>query len=125
MTIEIINTTKQVINNCILSGENVENMPFFDIDYLFIALRAKSIGESINVKFTCNNYPNGNKCGHIFDAKIDITNCEVIRNDELDFNIQLSGNSSVKMKYPTYTTMKDILVNDNVLNKDLHNCRFY
>jgi hypothetical protein len=38
---EIIETTKQIVNNCLLDDDvNVEKLPFFDIDYLFIALRA-------------------------------------------------------------------------------------
>ena len=50
--IEIINTTKQIIKNCILTeGVDLDKLPFFDIDYIFIALRAKSIGENIEVNF--------------------------------------------------------------------------
>lgn len=116
---EIIDITKQVINNCILSGENVEDMPFFDVDYLFIALRAKSIGEYIDVKFTCNNMIDDGRCGNIFDAKIDISNCEVINTEPLS-NIQLSDKVIVQMKYPTYTTMKNITSNSNILDKKIH-----
>ena len=61
---EIIRTTKQVINNCIISPEiNVDTLPFFDIDYLFIALRAKSIGETIELNFICQNKVEDTKCG--------------------------------------------------------------
>ena len=64
---EIASTVKQVINNCIIKGEvDVDKLPFFDIDYMFIFLRAKSIGESVEVKMTCNNVVDGEKCGEIF-----------------------------------------------------------
>ena len=50
---DVIKTVKQVINNCVVKGDvNVDRLPFFDIDYLFIFLRAKSIGESVEVTLT-------------------------------------------------------------------------
>jgi hypothetical protein len=120
-TNEIINVTKQVINNCIIDGNvNVETLPFFDIDYLFIALRAKSVGEAIEVKFTCNNYVNDNICGSVFPAQIDIGNCEIVKDDTIKNVIDVGKNIKLKMKYPNYTTMKMILENDSVLNKQLH-----
>ena len=90
---EIINTTKQIINNCIVDGDvNVETLPFFDIDYIFIALRAKSVGESIDINFTCNNViEDGEACGSRFTAKIDITNCEIVKNENIKQEITLSG----------------------------------
>jgi hypothetical protein len=120
-TNEIINVTKQVINNCILEGNiNVETLPFFDIDYLFIALRAKSVGEAIEVKFTCNNEVNGNMCGTVFPAQIDIGNSEIVKDDTIKKLNDVGKNIKMKMRYPNYTTMKMILENDTVLNKQLH-----
>lgn len=118
--IEIINTTKQIINNCLLNSDiDVETLPFFDVDYLFIALRAKSIGEAIDIKFTCNNLVNDTVCGKNFPAKIDISNCEIVKDDTISPMIDL-GKIKVKMKYPSYTTMKMILDNDTVINKQIN-----
>ena len=120
-TNEIINVTKQVINNCIVNNDvNVETLPFFDIDYLFIALRAKSVGESIEVKFTCNNMVNDVICNNVFPANIDIANCEIVKDDTIKSMVDLGKNIKLKMKYPNYTTMKSILDTDTVLNKQLN-----
>ena len=120
-TNEIINVTKQVINNCIVNNDvNVETLPFFDIDYLFIALRAKSVGESIEVKFTCNNMVNDVMCNNVFPANIDIANCEIVKDDTIKSMVDLGKNIKLKMKYPNYTTMKSILDTDTVLNKQLN-----
>jgi len=117
---EIINTTKQVINNCILTeGINVETLPFFDIDYLFIALRAKSIGESVDMKFTCNNVVEDNRCGHIFNAEIDISKAEVKQDVEISKDIKLSNKTSIRMKYPSYTTIKMISEKDNNMERKI------
>lgn len=120
-TNEIINVTKQVINNCIINNDvNVETLPFFDIDYLFIALRAKSVGESIEVKFTCNNIVNDVICSNVFPANIDIAKCEIVKDDTIKSMVDLGKNIKLKMKYPNYTTMKSILDTDTVLNKQLN-----
>lgn len=111
---DIINTTKQIVNNCILEGDfSVDKSPFFDVDYLFIALRAKSVGESIPVDFTCN------PCGNVFSVDIDVANVEV-KFPDIDKEIKLSGSLMFKMKYPNYTTMKLILDNDNIINKKIN-----
>ncbi len=106
---EIINTVKQVVNNCIVKGEfNVDKAPFFDIDYLFIALRAKSIGEKVGVKLSCNNVLEDDEvCGEIFNAEMDINNCEILEED-ISNDIKLGGDKGVRMKYPGYGAMKRI-----------------
>jgi hypothetical protein len=116
----IIKTTKQIINNCIVFGDiDLEKMPFFDVDYLFIALRAKSIGEKIEMSYTCNHTVDGNKCGGVFQADIDISNCVIDKNDNIDMLIKLNNNLSIKMKYPSYTIMKAIMSNESVLEKKI------
>jgi len=127
---EIINTTKQIVKNCILSEDiDVNNIPFFDMDYIFIALRAKSVGESIKIKFRCNHnvYNNdqgipmdgdyGNPCDNNFDANIDIKDCKVEMNDQ-NPEIHLGSGMMVKMKYPTYAVMKSTgAIEDNLSRK--------
>lgn len=117
---EIINTTKQVINNCIVSDSlELDKLPFFDVDYLFIALRAKSVGENIDVKFRCEAVYNETKCGAIFPIKIDIANTEVKKDDNAPMDIKVSEKYTFKMKYPSYTVVKSILDTDSILNKKI------
>lgn len=117
---EIISASKQVINNCIVSGEvDVDRLPFFDIDYLLIALRAKSVGENIDVNFTCNNVVDGEACNNIFSATIDVSNCEVKKNEEIGMDITLSGSLKMKMKYPTYAVMKQLGEETMVIEKKI------
>jgi hypothetical protein len=117
---QIIETTKQVVNNCILTdGINVEKLPFFDVDYLFIALRAKSVGEAIDVNFICNHKPDGtNKCGFVFPVKIDIANVSVTNNRAKE-NINLSDNLIATMKYPSYATMRRLINKDSNLERKI------
>lgn len=106
---QIIQTTKQIVNNCILTkGINVDKLPFYDIDYLFIALRAKSVGEAIDVKFICNNVVDNQKCSFTFPVQIDVSNVTVTNIDRPK-EITLTSGIVVKLKHPSYATMKSIL----------------
>lgn len=115
----IIKTTKQVINNCLLEPLDVEKLPFFDVDYLFIALRAKSIGEKIEVSYTCNNEVENGNCGGVFQTDIDVSNCEIEKDETINMNIKLSDTISIKMKYPSYDIMKMIMGNETILEKKI------
>lgn len=117
---EIINTTKQVINNCLIDSDiNIDTLPFFDIDYLFIALRAKSIGEKIEVNFICQNMVDDSKCGGRFKVEIDISNVEVVNNDKSRLDIKFNDNLIFKMKYPTYSIMKLIDGKEDVIENKI------
>jgi hypothetical protein len=117
-TNEIIETTKQVINNCLVDNDvSVDNLPFFDIDYLIVALRSKSVGETIPVNFTCNNIVDDQKCGNIFTVDIDISKASVVKNENISPEIRLSPDFGVKMKYPKYSVIKAIMSNETELDK--------
>jgi len=112
---EIVNTVKQVINNCIIKGTvNIDKMPFFDIDFLFIFLRAKSIGESVEVNLTCNNEVDGKTCGNVFPAMMDIAKCEIVRPDAISEDIKLNAQQGVKMRYPNYAEIKRVELGNEV-----------
>lgn len=115
---EIIRAVQQIVSNCILTeGIDVTKLPFFDVDYLFIALRAKSVGESIDIKYICNNLVDGTACKTSFPAKIDIANVAVEKT-EIKNPISM-GKILVKMRYPSYAAMKTIMDSDAILNKNI------
>jgi len=109
----IIETTKQIINNCVIDKIDIEELPFFDIDYIFISLRAKSVGESIAVKFTCNSPSNTGICGHEFTANIDISNSKIIKNEDIKPEVKVY-NVTIKLKYPSYDTIKKLNNNEEI-----------
>lgn len=110
---DIIETTLQVVRNCIQEGTaDLDKLPFFDVDYLFIALRAKSIGEKVAVEYTCSN------CDAKYKSEIDIQNCKVDKNPAIKKNIDL-GNMVFTMKYPTYATMKVLNENNHDVDKKI------
>jgi len=115
---EMINATKQVVNNCIVSEKiDIEKLTFFDIDYIFIALRSKSVGDKIEMKYTCNAVTEDSKtCGGSFDAEIDISNVVIIKSDDMKIDL---GSVHMKMKYPSYSIMKAISDKDSAIDKKI------
>lgn len=113
---EIAKTVKQTINNCIVKGKiNLDKLPFFDIDFLFIFLRAKSVGDSVEVNLTCNNtLEDGSICNNMFPAMMDISKCEIVRPEAISEDIKLNGEQGVKMRYPSYAEMKRVELNDDI-----------
>jgi hypothetical protein len=112
---EIIQTTQQVIRNCILEDIDIEGLPFFDIDLMFITLRSKSISEKIEMEFRCKNKKDdGNSCGAVFPVGLDLSDTVLAKKD-LSPKIELSSNLGIKLKYPTYAEMKRVsTLNDEI-----------
>ena len=113
---EIIETTKQIVNNCLVDKVDIDKLPFFDVDYIFIALRAKAVGDTIDVKYTCYNEVDGTSCDNTFPAKIDVMNYTLLKDENIKDKIQLTGTLSVKMRYPSYTVMR--LLDSDMSNFD-------
>jgi len=94
---QITNAIKTVIGNCILTrGTKVDKLSTFDIEYLFLNIRGKSVGESIELMVTC-----GDDGKTEVPVTVLIDDIEVSTNDEHNTDIELSDGYSVKMKYPS------------------------
>lgn len=107
---EIISTVKQVINNCIIEGAvDINKSPFFDIDYIFIFLRAKSVSETVPMRMTCNNVlEDGTTCGNMFETNMDISNASLEKDEDVSDDIKLDKVNGVRMKYPNYSVVKHL-----------------
>lgn len=95
---EISNAALNVITNCILTkGVKVTNLPIFDIEYLFLNIRAKSVGESINMIVTCGDDGVTEVPHEIFIDEI-----QVVKPEDHDPIIDLDGTLKLKLKYPEF-----------------------
>ena len=94
---DITRAIKDILKNCILTKDvKVDELPTFDIEYLFLNIRARSIGESIDLVITC---PDDEKTK--VNSKIYIDEIEVQKNDEHDINIKIDDTYTMRMKYPS------------------------
>ena len=94
---QIARAVKDVISKCILSkGIKVEKLSTFDIEYLFLNFRGKSVGEQIEVMVTC---PDDKKTQ--VPMSINIDSIKVKTDDEHSTDIKLDDIYTLKMKYPS------------------------
>jgi hypothetical protein len=97
---QILRAIEQVIANCVFDKVDVESMPSFDVEYLFLKLREKSMGEVIKVNVTD---PDEKKK---FEVNIDLNRVIVKKSDKHEKRIKLTDNLYVELRYPN---MKSIL----------------
>jgi hypothetical protein len=97
---EQIRAMKEVIKNCTFEKVDVEKLAPFDIEYLFLKLRAKSVGESVEVSVGCDD-----GCKESVKLQINLEEIEVKFNPNFTNRIQLSDSIGVLMKYPCYDDM--------------------
>ena len=96
-TKQITNAIKNVIKSCIQTkGIKVETLPTFDIEYLFLNIRGKSVGEDIEVNLIC---PDDGETS--VAVKIDIDSIRVQKNENHSTEIKVDDNITMKMKYPS------------------------
>jgi len=94
---EITNAVKDVLKKCILTrGIKVEELPTFDIEYVFLNIRAKSIGESIKIIVTCSDDGTTQVPVTIYVDEIEVKKPEGHTTD-----IKLDDKMTLRMKYPS------------------------
>ncbi len=96
-TKQITTAVKTVLKNCILTrGTKVEKLSTFDIEYLFLNIRGKSVGEDVEVMITC---PDDEKTQ--VPVTINLDDIQMMTDDAHSRDIQLDDKLSMRMKYPS------------------------
>ena len=96
-TKQITEAIKTVIHNCVITrGVKVDKMSTFDIEYLFLNVRGKSVGETVEVNVTC---PDDGQTK--VPVEIDIDSIKIQKNSKHTNIIKLDDNLSVQMNYPS------------------------
>jgi hypothetical protein len=113
---DVIDSIKQVLTNCILTPDvDVNDLPSFDIENLFLQLRAKSVGEIVELNYTCNNIlPKENseeteetkRCGNVVKFKVNLTDIKPKNNPDHNSKIQLTEQLGIVMKYPNFNILE-------------------
>jgi len=97
---DLVRSVKQIINNCIVEGDvNIDMLPTFDIEYIFLKLRANSVSDI--AKFSITDKESGKE----IDIELDLKDVEIFRPENHELRIDLGNNVSLEMKYPTYDAL--------------------
>lgn len=94
----------QVISLCLYDDINVDDLAFFDVEDLFLRIRAKSVSNTVELKYRVKD-EEGNKTKDSIIVKIDLDDVKVTQPEGHDKKIQLSDNIGVVMKYPSLHTL--------------------
>jgi hypothetical protein len=102
----INDTISQVLNNCFVDDIDVGSLATFDVEYLFIQLRSKSVNNVIKLRFKDDN-------DKVVVQEIDLEDVKVHFDPEHTSKIQLSDEVSLVMKYPSFNMIEKMSSNDN------------
>jgi hypothetical protein len=103
---ETVNIIRQVLKNCVISDIDIDALPVFDLEFLFMNLRARSVSEVVNLKYKCNNVVGENQCNAINEININVLEIKPTFYPEHTRKIQLNDKIGICMKYPTFEMLK-------------------
>jgi hypothetical protein len=128
---EVIDAIKQVLSNCIVDDTDVTSLPVFDLEFLFLNLRAKSVGENVELNYVCNNLVKNEKgeeeaCGGKIKLNVNLMEVDIIKNPEHTNKIMLTDKLGLMMKYPSFDIIKKLNIqNESELLKVITSCIDY
>ena len=93
-----------VIQACVLSEVNIRGLPYFDVEWLFLQLRSKSVGEIIEMQLRHSN-PDST-CEHISPVSVDLSTLSI--DVKAERTIALNESIGVEMTYPNLDTIQEM-----------------
>jgi hypothetical protein len=116
--IVMVDTLKSVVRSCILDKIDVDELATFDLEYIFTQIRAKSVGEIIELLFPCDVDHGEDNTKAKVKISINLTEIQVETTEDHSSKIELFGDVGIVMKYPTIEIMSKL---EQVDTDDLDN----
>tara|TARA_B100000287_G_C20665384_1_gene791579 strand:+ start:1842 stop:2567 length:726 start_codon:yes stop_codon:yes gene_type:complete len=108
---QITTAIKQVLKSCVTArGIKIESLPTFDIEYLFLNVRGKSVSESVELVITC-----GDDGETQVPVSVFIDEIKVVKSPDHKKDIQIDDHITIQMKYPS---MDEFVKNNFVVDGD-------
>jgi len=101
-TADITQAVKDIVMECTFNKVNISNMPMFDVEYIFLQIRSKSVGEVSKLKLLC---PDDGKT--YAEVELDLNEVKVQVGDNHTNKIELDNGMGMIMTYPTIDSFKD------------------
>ncbi len=103
---QMANAVKTILSNCIQTPRfKIDDLALFDIEYIFLNIRGKSVGESVDLQITC---PDDNET--LVNVTIDLDDIKVSKSNDHTNILELTDDVSVVMKYPSM----DLFIKNNM-----------
>jgi hypothetical protein len=94
----IMSALKNIINNCVQGKIDVDKLPLFDIEFLFLKLRSKSVGETSKIGLKCR------ECETVNEIELNMEDIKVDKPEGHNRKIMIDDNIGVMMSYPVIST---------------------
>ena len=104
---DIVQAVKEIVEECTFNKINISDMPMFDIEYIFLQIRSKSVGEVSKIRVLC---PDDGKTYANLD--LDLNEVKVQVGDDHTNKIELNNGMGIIMKYPTIDSFKESGIQD-------------
>lgn len=116
---ETVQVLRQIANNCIMDEDiDVNELPIVDLQLLFLNLRARSMGEVIEVYYKCKNLVEDSECGMIIEFPINLLEVPVVNVDS-PRRIMISDDIGIQLKLPTFEDIQLMIEYQNKNPEDL------
>ena len=112
---EIVDMVSQIVNACTFEKIDVDTSPMFDIEYIFLQIRGKSVGEKIDLMLTC---PDDEKTS--VPVQVNINDISVLMSEEHNNEIDITNNIKMVFRYPLLKDVKGIPVNTKDVDLIFH-----
>lgn len=117
---DIILAIKQVIQNCIQDASiNVNNLAIFDLEYIFLKLRSRSVNNVVQLSFRDNDDQ------QLYEFEVDLEEVDMLIPAKVDNNIKITDTAGIIMKYPSIDIVNNIekdATAEQVLDALMRNC---
>jgi len=104
---DITQAVKDIVSECTYNKVDISNMPMFDVEYIFLNIRSKSVGEVSKLKLLC---PDDGKT--YADVELNLNEVKVQVGDDHTNKIELDKNMGMIMKYPTIDSFSETGIRD-------------
>ena len=116
---DIESSIRQVLKNCTFGEIDVDALPSFDMEYLFLQLRGKSVNNIVTVKYQCQNKVRAEdertdendtgRCGALNPISVPLDEIKVVVPDEHTNIIPINDDITIEFQYPTIAVMQQVL----------------
>ncbi len=104
---DIIRAVKDIVNECTFNKIDISTLPMFDVEYIFLNIRSKSVGEVSKLKILCPDSGPEDKDKVYADVEVNLEDVKVQVEDDHTNKIDLGNDMGMIMRYPTIDSFKD------------------
>lgn len=104
---DVIRAIKQIINNCVVTDIDVDTLATFDLEYIFLKIRAKSVNNVVKLSYRDNEDDN------LYEFELNLDEVEITQSRKADKKIKISDDVGIVMRYPQASITEEMGDFDN------------